>query len=423
MNSNGKTAVRKKRVVITGLGVVSPCGVGKDEFWQNLLEGRSFISHITGFDTTDYPTKIGSEMRNFAAHEYLNENDARRFDETAQYAFAAASLALRDSNINLESLPKEKIGVIIGSGHGAIKSMERDILALYERGLHGPSPFAMANASSNIAAGFIALKLGLKGPNFSIVSACASGTHSIGTAYNEIALGRADMILAGATDACITPFIFAGYSFIAAMSRCNDEPLKACRPFDARRGGFVMAEGAGVVVLEELDCALERGAHIYAEIVGYGATNDAVHVTNMSRRGVGVRKAMQLAIEDAGIRLEEIDYINTHGSSTLLADQCEAAAIKDLFKHHTKKVLINSTKSITGHLMGASGAVEAIACSLSIRDGIVHATLNYENPDPECELETLANHNVKKDILYALSNSIGFGGADSSLVFKKYCDQ
>lgn len=415
-NGNG----RRSRVVITGLGVVSPCGIGRTKFWHNLINASSPVGYITRFNTEDLPTKIGAEIGDFDSGSFLSENDARRFDETAQYAFVAAKLALDDGKVDLDAVNRERVGVIIGSSHGPIRAMEREIGVVGSAGMHGVSPFAMANASTNIAPGLIALKLGLKGPNFSMVSACASGTHSIGAAYDSVALNRADLMLAGGTEACITRFIFSGYCFISAMSRRNQEPAKACRPFDANRDGFVMSEGAGLVLLEQLDHALARGAHIYAEVIGYGACNDAVHVTNLSRRGVGVRKAMELAIQDAGIGLDDIDYINTHGSSTVLADKCEAAAIKDLFKERTKKVLVNSTKSITGHMMGASGGVEALVCALSLEEGIVHPTLNYDTFDPNCDLEGVSNQVVKKDIHYALSNSIGFGGANSSLVFKRY---
>ena len=411
---------RKARVVITGLGVVSPCGTGRATFWQNIIDASSRVGYITRFNTEDLPTKIGAEINSFDSGLFLSENDARRFDETAQYAYVAARLALDDGRVDLEAINRERVGVIIGSSHGPIRAMEREIEVVGSAGIHGVSPFAMANASTNIAPGLIALKLGLKGPNFSMVSACASGTHSIGAAYDSVALNRADLMLAGGTEACITRFIFSGYCFISAMSRRNQEPSRACRPFDADRDGFVMSEGAGIVLLEELDHALARGAHIYAEVVGYGACNDAVHVTNLSRRGIGVRKAMELAIQDAGIGLDDINYINTHGSSTVLADKCEAAGIKDLFKERTKKLLINSTKSITGHMMGASGGVEAVVCALSLESGIVHRTLNYDTFDPNCDLEGITNQVVKKDIYYALSNSIGFGGANSSLVFKRY---
>jgi len=417
--SKGSQSARP-RVVITGVGVVSPCGIGRPEFWQNIINASTFIDTVTSFDTEDLPTKIAGEVRNFSPEEYLNENDIRRFDITAQFAYAAAAQALEDAQLDIEKMNRERAGVIIGSAHGPIKTIEKEMQVVRTSGMHSVSPFAMANASTNIAPGLIALKLGLKGPNYSIVSACASGAHSIGTAYDTIVLNRADTMLAGGTEACITRYMFSGYCFIAAMTRRNDDPQRACRPFDIDRDGFVMSEGAGVVLLEELNHALDRGAPIYAEVIGYGASNDAVHVTNLSRRGIGVRKAMQMAIEDAGVGLDDIDYINTHGSSTPLADKCEAAAIKDLFKHRTKNMLINSTKSITGHMMGASGGVEALVCALSLRDGIVHRTLNYETADPACDLEGVTTEVVRKEIRYALSNSIGFGGANSSLVFKKY---
>jgi 3-oxoacyl-[acyl-carrier-protein] synthase II len=419
-DGNGNGAGGKTRVVITGLGVVSPCGIGRAEFWRNILEATSPVDYITRFDAEDLPTRIGAEVNNFNPGAFLSENDARRFDETAQYAYAASVLALEDGKVDLETTNRERVGVIVGSSHGPIKAMEREIQVVGTAGMRGVSPFAMANASTNVAPGLIALKLGLKGPNYSMVSACASGTHSIGAAYDTVALNRADFMLAGGTEACITRFIFSGYCFISAMSRRNQEPKKACRPFDASRDGFVMSEGAGIVLLEELNHARERGAHIYAEVVGYGACNDAVHVTNLSRRGVGVRRAMELAIVDASVGLDDIDYINTHGSSTVLADKCEAAAIKDLFKHRTKDLLVNSTKSITGHMMGASGGVEAIVCALSLQDGVVHGTLNYETFDPACDLEGVSAQVVRKRLDYALSNSIGFGGAHSSLVFKRY---
>ncbi|HZS46520.1 MAG TPA: beta-ketoacyl-ACP synthase II [Blastocatellia bacterium] len=421
-NFNGDGRKNRTRVVVTGLGVVSPCGIGREEFWKNIIDATTFVDHVTTFDTEELPTKIAAEIKGFNPETYLNENDIRRFDETAQYAYAASVLAFNDANIHVDAINPERLGIIIGSSHGPIKTMERDMNVVRTVGMHNVSPFAMANASTNIAPGLIALKLGLKGPNYSIVSACASGTHSIGAAYDTIAMNRADCMLAGGTESCITHFIFSGYCFIAAMSRRNDEPKLACRPFDAARDGFVMSEGSGVILLEELNHALKRGATIYAELIGYGASNDAVHVTNLSRRGSGVRKAMQLAIDDAGIGLDDIDYINTHGSSTVLADRCEAAAIKDLFKHRTGRLLINSTKSITGHMMGASGVVEAIVCALSLNESVVHRTLNYENADPSCELDGVTAEVVRKEINYALSNSIGFGGATSSIVLKRYVE-
>jgi 3-oxoacyl-[acyl-carrier-protein] synthase II len=422
MSSDWCKLAKKRQVVITGLGVISPNGIGKHEFWTNILNAKTFVDHITSFDTADLPTKIGGELKNFDPYAYLSENDVRRFDPTAQYAFVAGKLAMSDGRLSFEPANPERIGIILGSSHGPIKSLEKEIRGLRESGMHGVSPFAMVNASTNVASGLIALKLGLKGPNFGLVSACASGTHSIGVAYDNIVMNRADLMLAGGTEACITPLMFSGYCFISAMSRRNDDPKRACRPFDATRDGFVMSEGAGIVLLEELNHALRRGAHIYAEIVGYGATNDAVHMTNLSRRGIGVRKAMQMAVEDAGIGLEDVDYINTHGSSTVLADKCEAAAIKDLFKTHIKRLLVNSTKSITGHMMGAAGGVEAIVCALSLENGIVHRTLNYEKSDPACELECITSEVVRRDINYALSNSIGFGGANSSILLKKYSE-
>jgi len=420
MSANTGQLAKRRRVVITGLGILSPCGIGKEEFWDNLIAGRTFIDRVTKFNIEEFPTKIAGELRGLDKSAYLTDNDTRRFDEVAQYAYIAAVQALKDSGVDLSRSSLDRIGAIVGSSHGAIWSLEKDIIASRERGLHGPSPFAMANASTNITSGLIALKLGLKGPNFSIVSACASGTHSIGEAFNTVAQDRADIMLAGGAESCITPFVFSGYCFLSAMSRRNEEPRRACRPFDANRDGFVMAEGAGLVVLEELQHALERGAHIYAEVIGYGASNDAVHVTNISRRGIGIRRAMQMAIEDANVGLEDIDYINTHGSSTVLADMSEAAAIKDLFKHHTRRLLINSTKSITGHLMGASGGAEAVVCALSLENNLIHPTLNYEQPDPRCELENITNQPVKRELTHVLSNSIGFGGADSSIVIRKY---
>ena len=405
----------RRRVVITGLGVVSPCGVGKDEFWQNVLDGRGRIGAITRFDASRLPTRIGGEMVGFEARRFLSENDSRRFDDYAQYALAATRMALQDGGLDLAGCDRSRIGVVVGSCHGAVRTMEREILAFHKEGLHGIGPFAMANASSNIAAALVAIQLGLKGPNFGVVAACASGTQAVGEAYRTLASGAADVMLAGGSEAAITPFIFAGYSFISAMSRRNDDPARACRPFDRKRDGFVMSEGAGILVLEDLDHALGRGAEVYAEIVGYGAADDAAHVTNLTDRGVGVRRAMEAALEDAGIGPEDVDYVNTHGSSTPLADRCEAAAIRDLFKGRTDELLVNSTKSLTGHMMGASGAVEAIVCALSLKDQVVHATANYEEEDPDCALGGLTSSCVRRPLKYVLSNSIGFGGPVGTL--------
>jgi 3-oxoacyl-[acyl-carrier-protein] synthase II len=410
----------RKRVVITGLGVVSPLGVGKDEFWKNLLQGRSRIGAITRFDASQLPTRIGGEMVGFDARPFLSAGDCRRFDDYAQYALAATRLSVDDGGIDLARCDRSRIGVVVGSCHGAMRTIEREVLAYHRDGPHGIGPFAMANASSNIAAAVVAIQLGLKGPNFSVVSACASGTQAVGEAYRTIASGAADAMLAGGSEAAITPFVFAGYSFISAMSRRNDDPGRACRPFDRRRDGFVMSEGAGMLLLEDLEHARRRGVSVYAEIVGFGASDDAAHVTNLTDRGVGVRRAMEAALDDAGIGPEDVDYVNTHGSSTPLADRCEAAALRDLFKERTREMAINSTKSLTGHMMGASGAVEAIVCALSLRDQVVHGTANYEEEDPDCALEGITSSCVRRPLKYVLSNSIGFGGPVGTLAFARH---
>lgn len=409
-----------RRVVVTGLGPVTSIGIGKEEYWDSLIEGRSGISHITNFDTEGYTTTIGSEVKNFDPEKYIDKKEAKRMDRFAQFAIAGTQLALEDSGLDLDSIDKRRVGVILGSGVGGIETLEREHTKLMERGAKRVSPFFIPMMISNMGPGQITMYYGFKGPSFTITTACASGNHAIGESFRMIQRGDADIIVTGGSEAAVSPISVAGFCSMKALSKRNDEPEKASRPFDKDRDGFVIGEGAGILILEELEHALNRNAHIYGEIIGYSATSDAYHVTAPDPEAEGATMAMRLAIEDGGIHYELIDYINAHGTSTYYNDKLETMAIKKAFKDHAYKLKISSTKSMTGHLLGAAGGIEAIATILTIERGIIPPTINLETPDPECDLDYTPNEACTMDVNYALSNSLGFGGHNGTILFKKY---
>ncbi|MCT4508178.1 MAG: beta-ketoacyl-ACP synthase II [Tepidibacter sp.] len=410
----------KRRVVVTGIGCVTPVGTGIDKFWNNVKNGVCGIDKITRFDTTDYPTKIAAEVKDFDASDFIDKKEAKRMDRFTQYAVAASKIAMKDSNINIDNIDANRFGVIIGSGVGGIETLEEQHKRLMEKGPKRVSPFFVPMMITNIAAGQISIMVGAKGPNTSVVTACASATHAIGDAFKAIQRGDAEIMISGGAESPITPLAVSGFCTMKAMSTRNDDPKTSSRPFDKDRDGFVMGEGSGMLVLEELEHALARNAKIYAEIVGYGATADAYHITAPAEGGEGAARAMQMAVKDAGLKLEDVDYINAHGTSTPLNDRNETLAIKSLFKNHAYDLAVSSTKSMTGHLLGAAGAVEAIICSLAINEGYLPPTMNIQNQDPELDLDYVVGKGRQKDIKCALTNSLGFGGHNGTLAFKKY---
>ncbi|MFQ5604372.1 MAG: beta-ketoacyl-ACP synthase II [bacterium] len=408
------------RVVVTGMGVVSTLGHELSELWQNLIAGKSGIDFIEKFDTGDFDTKFAGEIKDFNPEDFIDRKEARRMDLFTQYAIAGSELAVKDANLNFDSLDRDRIGVIVSSGIGGMETFERQSRTLFEKGPKRISPFFIPMLISDIAPGYISIRYGLKGPNFSTVSACASSSHAIGEAFRNIQRGDADVMLCGGAEATITPLGIGGFNAMKALSTRNDAPQKASRPFDKNRDGFVMGEGAGIIVLESLEHALNRGAEIYAEVGGVGYTADAYHITAPAPNGEGAVSAMKKAIQDAGIEPQEIDYINTHGTSTPHGDIAEIKAIKTVFSDHAYKLNINSTKSLVGHLLGASGGLEFIVTVLTINENVVHPTINQEEPDPECDLNTTANEFQKRQVNTAISNSFGFGGHNVSAVIKKY---
>ncbi|WP_270646499.1 beta-ketoacyl-ACP synthase II [Paeniclostridium hominis] len=410
----------RKRVVITGLGCVTPVGTGKDKFWENIKNGICGIDKITRFDSSSFQTQIAGEVKDFNPEDYMNKKESKRMDRFTHFAIASASLAVKDANLDIDLLNKEKVGVIIGSGIGGVETIEEQHKILLEKGNKRVSPFFVPMMISNMAAGQVSIMLGAKGPNTNVSTACASGSHAIGDAFKIVQRGDATIMVAGGSEAGITPLSFAGFCNMKAMSTRNDSPKTASRPFDKDRDGFVMGEGAGVVILEELEHALKRGAKIYAEVVGYGLTADAHHMTTPAENGEGASRAINMAIKDGNIPLSEVDYINAHGTSTYYNDKFETMAIKDVFKAHAYDLCVSSTKSMTGHLLGAAGAIEAIVCAMSIYDGYAPPTINVENVDEELDLDYVINKGREKNVRYALSNSLGFGGHNATLAFKKY---
>lgn len=410
----------KRRVVVTGLGCVTPIGIGKDKFWKALISGVSGLDYITKFDTSEYPTKVAAEVKDFNPEEYIEKKDIRKMDRFTQFAVAASKLAIEDAGLDIEKVEAERFGVVIGSGIGGIETFEEQSQRFAEKGPRRISPFFIPMMIGNMGAGQISIAFNAKGPNSTIVTACASSTNAIGEAFRIIEGGYADIMITGGAEASITPLAMAGFCSMKAMSTYNDNPKKASRPFDLNRDGFVMGEGAGALILEDMEHAIKRGANIYAEIVGYGMSGDAYHITTPDPEGKGAISAMANALKDAGISYKEIDYINAHGTSTPYNDKFETIAIKEVFKEHAKFLCISSTKSMTGHLLGAAGGVEGIACTLAVYNNIVPPTINYETPDEECNLDYVPNHAREKVVGYALSNSFGFGGHNATVIFKKY---
>ncbi len=410
----------RRRVVVTGMGVVSPLGCDLNKFWERLTAGQSGIRAITHFDTTDFYSKIGGEVVEFNIDAFISKKEQRRMDPFSHYGVAASKLAVTDSGIDFEKENRDRVGVMVGSGIGGLNVMQDQSRILLEKGPTRFSPFMIPQMIVNIISGLIAIEYRLNGPNFGVVSACATATHSLGESLRIIQHNEADVMIAGGTEAPICELGVGGFCALRALSSRNDDPTKASRPFDAGRDGFVIAEGAGVLVLEELEHAKKRGARIYCELAGYGRTCDAYHITAPDEEGKGAARGMSLAIEDAGLRPEQIDYVNAHGTSTELNDKCESLAIKLALGEHARKVMVSSTKSMTGHLLGAAGGVESVACALAMKNDLVPPTINYETPDPVCDLDYVPNKAREAKVRACLNNSLGFGGHNATLCFKVF---
>lgn len=408
-----------RQVVVTGMGVVSPIGIGVEEFGQALFLGKNGVGKITHFDPSPYRSRMAGEVKNFDPYSYLLPKEVKRMDRFTQLGMVAAEEAIRQAEITDEDNDPGTIGVLVGSGVGGLRTIEREQTTLLEKGPQRVSPFLVPMLITDSTSALIAIKYGFYGPNFSVSTACATGNHSIGEAFKIIQRGDAEIMIAGGTEAAITPLGLAGFCAMRALSTRNEHPEKASRPFDKERDGFVMGEGAGVVVLEELEQARKRGVPIWGEIIGFGMSEDAYHITQPVSDGRGIRQAINKALEDAKISPGEVDYINAHGTSTLFNDKVETQAIKDVFGRKAYQIPISSTKSITGHLLGATGGVELIACLLALREGILPPTINYENPDPECDLDYVPNKAREVKIKIVMSNSMGFGGHNAVLVVKK----
>ena len=402
------------------MGIVSPLGIGLEDNWAAICQGRSGIGPITKFDTTEYPCKIAGEVKNFDPSAYIDKKDLKKMDIFIQFALAAGSLAIKQSGLVIDESTADRVGVLVGSGLGGLQTIEKYHTMLLESGPKKVSPFFVPMLIVNLAPGQISIYFGCRGPNSSVVTACATGNHSIGEAFRIIQRGDADAMIAGGVESTITPLAVAGFCALKALSTRNDEPQKASRPFEKNRDGFVMAEGAGILVLEDLEKAQQRNAAIFAEIIGFGCNADAYHITAPSPNGEGAAKCMQITLADAGLKPEDIDYINAHGTSTPMNDLSETIAMKTVFRDHIKKLPVSSTKSMTGHLLGAAGGVEAIFSLLAIRDSIIPPTINYEEPDPECDLDYVPNVARKKEVRIVMSNSFGFGGTNATLIFKRF---
>ena len=409
----------RRRVVVTGLGLVSPVGIGVEPSWQSLVAGRSGIGPITLFDASTYPTRIAGEVKGFEPGDFMDKKEARRNDRFIQFALAAAEMAMKDSGLDLSREDPEQIGCIVGAGMGGLGTIEENRTLLTERGLKRISPFFIPSLIINLAPGQISIRYGLKGPNFSTVSACATANHSIGDALLYIERGLADVMVAGGCEATITPLGVGGFCAARAMSERNDEPEKASRPFDKGRDGFVAGEGSGILILEEYEHARKRGARIYAELAGYGASADAYHITSPAPEGEGGQRAMRAALKFAGVNGDEVGYVNTHGTSTPQGDVAECQAINKVFGEHARKgLVVSSTKSMTGHLLGAAGGLEAVITVLALQRGVVPPTINVDDQDPECQLDVVPNVARELKLRAAISNSFGFGGTNSVLLFK-----
>jgi 3-oxoacyl-[acyl-carrier-protein] synthase II len=419
----------KARVVITGLGGLTPLGNSMERTWNSLVKSSSGIGHVTRFDASAFPCRIAGELKGFDPLGYMTAKEAHRTDPFIQYALAAAMMAMEDAGLTITphgACPRKsqsgalRTGVLVGSGRGGVTTSERNLIAFMAKGPRAVSPFYTPMSLVNMASGYISMKLGAKGPCFDVSTACATGTHAVGEAMKLIQRGDADVMIAGGTEAALTPLILAGFCQARALSQRNEEPARASRPFDRDRDGFVLAEGAGVLVLEEMAHARKRSAKIYAELAGYGLSSDAYHYTRPDPEADGPARAMVLAIEDAGLRPENIDYINAHGTSTVSNDRIETLAIKKSFRKHAYSLAVSSSKSMLGHMLGAAGAVEAAVTALAIYEGVIPPTINYETPDPECDLDYVPNTARKQTVRAALSNSLGFGGINAALVLKAF---
>ncbi|MDD4168843.1 MAG: beta-ketoacyl-ACP synthase II [Desulfotomaculaceae bacterium] len=410
----------QKRVVITGLGIISPVGTGLERFWSSLTGGISGIRRVTRFDPANHSTKIAGEVVDFEHTKYIDKKEARRMDRFTQFAVAATGMALADAGLDLEAEDRNRIGVILGSGIGGMETLEEQARVLAEKGPGRVSPFFVPMMIANMGAGQVAISYRLFGPNVTSVSACASSSNALGDAFRMLQWGYADVMISGGTEAPLTPLAMAGFCSMKAMSTSNDEPEKASRPFDARRDGFVSSEGAAVLVLETMEHALSRGARVYAEIAGYGSSCDAYHITAPDPEGHGAVNSMLGALKDAGIAPEEVDYINAHATSTPIGDKAEVSAIKKVFGAHANKLAVSSTKSMTGHLLGAAGGLESTVCVMAITRGVIPPTINYEYPDDECDLDFVPNVAREAKVNVALSNSFGFGGHNATLLFKRH---
>lgn len=410
----------KQRVVVTGMGVMTSLGSDLNTFWSNLMEGKSGVSLVEAFDVSEYPTRIAAEIKNFNPEDYnIDKKEARRMDRFVQFAVVASQLAVKDASLDIGSnVDAERVGVMIGSGIGGLGTWEDQHNILLEKGPKRVSPFFIPMMIANMASGQVSMATGAKGPNSTAVTACATGTHSIGDSFKMIQRGDADVMICGGAEATIRPTGMAGFCSMRAMSTRNDEPAKASRPFDVDRDGFVMGEGAGVLILESLEHALQRGAHIYAEVIGYGMSGDAHHMTEPDPDGAA--RCMVKALRDGGLEPAAIDYINAHGTSTPVGDLSETTAIKKTFGEHAYKLAVSSTKSMTGHLLGAAGGVEAVILGLTLQNGVIPPTINLDNQDPECDLDYVPNTPREADVKFALSNSFGFGGHNATIVMKKY---
>jgi len=410
----------RRRVVVTGMGMVSPLGTGVEKTWQALIQGKSGVAGITKFDPTGFDTQIAAEVKDFVPENFMDKKELRHTDIFIQYAMASATMALEDSQLKITPANADRVGVVVGAGLGGLTTIEFYHKVLLEKGPSRISPFFIPMLIVNEAPGQISMRFGAKGPNTSVVTACATGNHNIGDAWRIIERGDADAVIAGGVEATITPLAVSGFNAMKALSTRNQEPEKASRPFDKNRDGFVIGEGSGIIILEELQQALDRGAKIYAEIIGYGLTGDAYHITAPAPEGEGAARCMAMTLKSAGIQPEDVDYINAHGTSTEYNDLYETMAIKTVFKEHAKKLAVSSTKSMIGHLLGGAGGVEAIFTILTICQGIIPPTINYQTPDPGCDLDYVPNIARKAEVRVALSNSFGFGGTNAVLAFKKF---
>jgi len=409
----------KKRVVVTGLGAITPVGHTKKDFWAALMSGKSGTARLTAFDPSLFTTHIAAEVKEYDPLKYFSSKDVRHMDRFVQFAMIASKEAFAESGLDMTKVDADRCGVLIGSGIGGLHTFEEQHSIYLQKGHSKISPFLIPMLIVNMATGEVSIALGFRGPNSCVATACASANHALGDAFRIIQRGEADVMVAGGSDGCITPMGFGGFCSIKALSRRNTEPERASRPFDKERDGFVMGEGAGILVLEEYEHAKRRNAPIYCEMAGYGMSGDAYHITAPSPGGEGGARCMSQAVTDAGLNTDEIDYINAHGTSTSLNDKIETLAIKKVFKEHAYKLMVSSTKSMTGHLLGAAGGIEAIASILAIKEGVVPPTMNYQYPDPDCDLDYVPNEPRKKSIRTALSNALGFGGHNATIIFKK----